>query len=38
VRLKELEALEKIADKVKKITVVGGLNALLEKTVTLRAD
>jgi regulator of protease activity HflC (stomatin/prohibitin superfamily) len=38
VRLKELEALEKIADKVEKITVVGGLNALLERTVTLRAD
>jgi len=29
VRLKELESLEKIADKVEKITVVGGLNALL---------
>jgi regulator of protease activity HflC (stomatin/prohibitin superfamily) len=28
-RLKELESLEKIADKVGKITVVGGLNALL---------
>ncbi len=38
VRLKELEALEKIADKVEKITVVGGLNSLLERTVTLRAD
>jgi len=38
VRLKELEALEKIADKVEKITVVGGLNALLERTVTLRAE
>lgn len=37
-RLKELESLEKIADKVEKITVVGGLNALLERTVTLRAD
>ena len=35
VRLEELEALEKIADKVEKITVVGGLNALLERTVTL---
>jgi regulator of protease activity HflC (stomatin/prohibitin superfamily) len=34
-RMKELEALEKIADKVEKITVVGGLNALLERTVTL---
>jgi regulator of protease activity HflC (stomatin/prohibitin superfamily) len=31
-RLKELESLEKIADKVEKITVVGGLNALLEHT------
>jgi regulator of protease activity HflC (stomatin/prohibitin superfamily) len=31
-RLKELESLEKIADKVEKITVVGGLNALLERT------
>ena len=38
VRLKELETLEKVADKVDKITVVGGLNALLEKTVTVRAD
>ena len=38
VRLKELEALEKIADKVEKITVVGGLNALLERTVMLRAE
>lgn len=38
VRLKELEALEKIADKVDKITVVGGLNALLERTVTIRPE
>jgi regulator of protease activity HflC (stomatin/prohibitin superfamily) len=38
VRLKELEALEKIADKVEKITVVGGMNALLDRTVTLRAE
>ena len=38
VRLKELESLEKIADKVEKITVVGGMNALLERTVTLRAE
>jgi regulator of protease activity HflC (stomatin/prohibitin superfamily) len=37
-RLKELEVLEKIAGKVEKITVVGGLNALLERTVTLRAE
>jgi regulator of protease activity HflC (stomatin/prohibitin superfamily) len=35
VRLKELETLEKIADKVDKITVVGGLNSLLERTVTI---
>jgi len=38
VRLKELEALEKIAGKVERITVVGGLDALLERTVTLRAE
>jgi len=38
VRLKELETLEKIADKVEKITVVGGLNALLERTVTLHTE
>jgi len=38
VRMKELEALEKIADKVEKITVVGGLNALLQNTVTLRSE
>jgi regulator of protease activity HflC (stomatin/prohibitin superfamily) len=37
VRLKELETLEKIADKVGKITVVGGLDALLDRTVTLRS-
>jgi regulator of protease activity HflC (stomatin/prohibitin superfamily) len=36
VRMKELEALEKIAGKVEKITVVGGLSALLEKTVMLK--
>jgi len=38
VRLKELETLEKIADKVDKITVVGGINALLERTVTIRPE
>ncbi len=38
VRLKELESLEKIAEKVEKITVVGGLNALLERTVTIRPE
>ena len=37
-RLKELETLEKIAGKVEKITVVGGMDALLERTVTLRAE
>jgi hypothetical protein len=37
VRLKELEALEKIADRVEKITVVGGMNALLDRTVTWHA-
>jgi len=36
VRLKELETLEKIADKVGKINVVGGLDGLLNSTVTLR--
>ena len=38
VRLQELESLEKIADKVEKITVVGGLNTLLERTVTIRPE
>lgn len=38
VRLKELEALEKIADKVEKITLLVGLNTLLDGTVTLRAE
>ena len=38
VRLKELEALERIADKVEKITVVGGMNALLERTVNIQTD
>ena len=38
VRLKELESLEKIADKVDKITVVGGLNALLERMVTIKPE
>ena len=36
VRMKELETLEKIAGKVEKITVVGGLDGLLERIVTLR--
>lgn len=38
VRLKELETLEKIADKVERITVVGGLDKLLNGTVTLRPE
>lgn len=38
VRLKELEALERIADKVEKITVVGGMNALLERTINIQSD
>jgi regulator of protease activity HflC (stomatin/prohibitin superfamily) len=38
VRLKELETLEKVADKVDKITVVGGFDALLERTVTIRPE
>jgi regulator of protease activity HflC (stomatin/prohibitin superfamily) len=38
VRLKEIETLEKIADRVEKIAVVGGLNALLERTVALRTE
>ena len=38
VRLKELETLEKVADKVDKITVVGGIDALLERTVTIRPE
>jgi hypothetical protein len=36
VRLKELETLEKVADKVGTITVVGGLDALLDGAVKLR--
>jgi regulator of protease activity HflC (stomatin/prohibitin superfamily) len=36
VRLKELETLEKIAEKVEKITVTGGFDALLSDLVTLR--
>jgi regulator of protease activity HflC (stomatin/prohibitin superfamily) len=38
VRLKELEALEKIAGKVEKITVVGGIPELMERTVTLKSQ
>ena len=36
VRLKELETLEKVSEKVGKITVTGGLDALLTQLVTLR--
>ena len=36
VRLKELEALEKIARKVEKISVYGGLDGLLERTIKLK--
>jgi regulator of protease activity HflC (stomatin/prohibitin superfamily) len=35
VRLKELETLEKVAEKVEKITVFGGLEGLLERTIKL---
>ena len=35
IRLKELEALEKIAGKVEKISVYGGLEGLLERTIKL---
>lgn len=38
VRLKDLEALEKIADKVEKMTVVGGLNTVLDETITIQSD
>jgi regulator of protease activity HflC (stomatin/prohibitin superfamily) len=36
VRLKELETLEKVAEKVEKITVHGGFDSLLQQVVTLR--
>jgi regulator of protease activity HflC (stomatin/prohibitin superfamily) len=35
VRLKELETLEKVAEKVEKITVFGGIEGLLERTIKL---
>ena len=38
IRLKELEALEKIAEKVDKITVVGGLNKLVDGSLTVDAN
>jgi len=36
IRLKELEALEKIAGKVEKISVYSGLEGLLERTIKLQ--
>jgi regulator of protease activity HflC (stomatin/prohibitin superfamily) len=36
IRLKELETLEKVAERVDKITVVDGLNSLLQTTVKIR--
>ncbi len=38
VRLKELETLERVAEKVERITVVGGLEKLINGTVTLRPE
>lgn len=38
VRLKELETLEKVAEKIDKITVVGGLDKLVNGTVMLRSE
>lgn len=35
-RLKELEALEKIAEKIEKLTVFGGLDGLLSQVVKMR--
>ena len=37
-RLKELETLERVAEKVERITVVGGLEKLINGTVTLRPE
>jgi len=36
VRLKELETLEKVAEKVGKLTVYGGVEGLLERTIKLK--
>ena len=36
VRLKELETLEKVSEKVEKITVLGGFDGLLNQVLTLR--
>ncbi|HET8547341.1 MAG TPA: hypothetical protein VFL57_05030 [Bryobacteraceae bacterium] len=33
-----MQTLEKIAENVEKITIVGGLDRLLERTVTLRTE
>lgn len=38
VRLKEMETLERVAEKVEKITIHGGFDTLLSDLVTLRAD
>ncbi|HLJ49161.1 MAG TPA: slipin family protein [Bryobacteraceae bacterium] len=38
VRLKELETLEKVAEKVDKITVNGGIDSLLTQLITLRPE
>ena len=38
VRLKELETLEKVAEKVEKIHVHGGLDTLLQRVITLRHE
>jgi hypothetical protein len=35
-RLKELEALEKVTEKIEKLTVFGGLDALLNQLVKLK--
>ena len=35
-RLKELEALEKVTEKIEKMTVFGGLDGLLNQVVKLR--
>lgn len=35
-RLKELEALEKVTEKIEKLTVFGGLDGLLSQVVKLR--
>ena len=37
-RLKELEALEKITDKIDRLTVFGGLDGVLNDTVRIAVD